>query len=380
MKRTIFVLVATLFALVCAELFIRWYAPQSVYIRSARAENCYRSDSTIYTTLKPSTRCYSGRVNPLSVRINNLGFRDMDDKEIQKKPGVYRVLFIGDSYTFGYGVSEQESFPKLTEMHLKRSGTQTEVLNAGIPGVGPDWYYLFLKHKAFDFAPDLIVVNIYLGNDLFDHAYFDTTTRDGQGLPVRLGTSQEYVDADGTRRLANTPWQYTIPWLRSSHLFMRVASIRNPPSPNPGTPYAINGSGCLLKPECKAIDADIQKVVRILSEMNTIAKEHSTPLVVTLLPWEAQLSRKLNEQSNGYLIPATKAQRHAVSDKIGALLAKNAIKYVDFLEAFDAYTGDDAVFTPMDYHWNTTGHRIAAEYLAPKLESMLFPPEVSETE
>lgn len=380
MKRIPVILLGIAMAFVCGELVVRWYAPQSVYRAGMMAESCYRSDPTLYTTLKPLTRCHSSTTSPVPVYINSLGFRDIRDRPLQKATGVPRVLFIGDSYTFGYGVSDQESFPSLTEAYMKRDGKPVEVLNAGIPGVGPDWYYLFLKHKAFNFAPDLIVVNIYLGNDLFDHAYFDTTTRDSQGLPMQLGTNQEYVDADGTRKSARAPWQYTIPWLRSSHLFLRIAGIFGPLPQDTGNPHAINGSGCLLKPGCSAIDADIQSVVHLVSEMNRIAGEHNSKFVVTLLPWEAQLSRKLNEQSKGYLIPATKEQRHAVSDKIGALLEKNSIEYVDFLDAFDAYAGTEAVFTPMDYHWNAVGHRIAAEYLAPKLEAMLFPLRASETE
>lgn len=380
MKRLMLFIISLCAACICGELLVRWYAPQKVYTTAVLAESCYQSDPTLYTMLKPQSRCKSSSTtNPADVYINTLGFRDTKDKTLQKSLHTKRILFIGDSYTFGHGVEASDSYPFKIEGQLKKQESQVEILNAGIPGVGPDWYYLFLKESATKLSPDLIVVGLYLGNDLTDYAYFDTSKRDENGLPTKIGTSFEYVDADHTRRTSATPWQYTLPFFRTSHLFIAIANRISPPTITE-IALSMNGSGCYLKRECTESDSDIKKTAILARSMADIADSYHIPIVFVLLPWEAQLSRNLNMASGGYLLAASKAQRHALSDKVGGALKNQNILYIDLLEAFDAHPSTEAVYTPIDYHWNATGHRIAAEYLAPKLQAILFPPSKTEME
>jgi lysophospholipase L1-like esterase len=54
----------------------------------------------------------------LLYRINAQGFRDRE--RVRPKPsGMYRILVLGDSVTFGFGVQPEESFTRLLEAELK---------------------------------------------------------------------------------------------------------------------------------------------------------------------------------------------------------------------------------------------------------------------
>ncbi|MFC1491845.1 SGNH/GDSL hydrolase family protein, partial [Nitrospinota bacterium] len=53
-----------------------------------------------------------------------------------KKSNKYRVLLLGDSFTYGVGVNDNQTFSYHLEKLLKSSIGPTEIINAGIPGSG----------------------------------------------------------------------------------------------------------------------------------------------------------------------------------------------------------------------------------------------------
>ncbi len=70
------------------------------------------------------------RVNTGPQRLRGAGF------EPAPAPGVFRILALGDSTTFGWGVEDHESWPALLEARLRAQGGAVEVLNAGVPSQG----------------------------------------------------------------------------------------------------------------------------------------------------------------------------------------------------------------------------------------------------
>jgi hypothetical protein len=83
-----------------------------------------------------STATYRTREFTFTASINALGFRDREFD--QDRSAACRVLAIGDSFTFGWGVSLEESWPEVLEAALKQSGVSVEVANLGFPGGKPD--------------------------------------------------------------------------------------------------------------------------------------------------------------------------------------------------------------------------------------------------
>lgn len=66
-------------------------------------------------------------------RTNEFGFRDEPLRP--KTPGMFRILVVGDSVTFGTGVKNEETFPNVLEKKLAgraRPGHSVDVINAGI--------------------------------------------------------------------------------------------------------------------------------------------------------------------------------------------------------------------------------------------------------
>jgi lysophospholipase L1-like esterase len=98
------------------------------------------------------------------VRINAHGMRG-GGVTGGKPPGVKRVLVLGDSNAFGYGVDEAGSFPEVLSRSLPED---YEVLNLGVFGYGTDQAALLLKRNGIGFSPDVVVVGFSAG-DLSDN-------------------------------------------------------------------------------------------------------------------------------------------------------------------------------------------------------------------
>ncbi len=74
------------------------------------------------------TRAFS--VNTSAARLRGPAFSPTPAQ------GVKRILSIGDSVTFGWGVEDDEAWPVHLERLLRGRGHAVEVLNAGVPGQG----------------------------------------------------------------------------------------------------------------------------------------------------------------------------------------------------------------------------------------------------
>ena len=99
------------------------------------------------------------------IKTNSQGLRDVEH-EGKKEGGTFRILGLGDSFTFGWGIKLEESFLKQLEKRLiQEMGRPVETINAGVPGYGLNQYYLYLKHIGIKYQPDVVVLS-YFADDL----------------------------------------------------------------------------------------------------------------------------------------------------------------------------------------------------------------------
>ena len=147
--------------------------------------------------LRPGATSRHSRALPVEYAVNSDGFRDAP--RAQRKPaGALRILVLGDSVAFGFGVAQEESFPAQLEARLARGG-RAEVLNFGVGGYNPYTEAALLADRGLSFEPDLVLVQFSI-NDLNDPTlHFDAHTR------LRLGEVPDAAFPDPQRRLPPPP-------------------------------------------------------------------------------------------------------------------------------------------------------------------------------
>ena len=108
-----------------------------------------------------------------------------------KAPGVFRVAVVGDSFTFGTGVDDDETWEAVLASGLVARGAPVEILNAGVPGYGFDQVFRAAQSWSAKLRPDLVLVGLHctdLASD-WDVPLWDLR----EGRPVPLDPSRNWI-------------------------------------------------------------------------------------------------------------------------------------------------------------------------------------------
>lgn len=154
------------FGLLIAELSIALIAPQQVWMAETPKSFFLRYDPDIGWVNRAGAEGVDQPPKGLPgfrVTINRHGYRG-PEVVLAKPPGVRRILFLGDSNTFGYGIREGERF---SDLLAKTAPPRTEILNLGVFGYGTDQEAIYLERQALKLAPDQVILAVSAG-DLSD--------------------------------------------------------------------------------------------------------------------------------------------------------------------------------------------------------------------
>jgi lysophospholipase L1-like esterase len=89
------------------------------------------------------------RTRQFSVSTNSMGFRD---DAVTAKEGL-RIVCIGDSVTFGWGVEQSESYPEQVQKILN-----VDVINTGVPALKPNHVEGYLNGFVDTLEPDIVLI------------------------------------------------------------------------------------------------------------------------------------------------------------------------------------------------------------------------------
>lgn len=98
----------------------------------------------------------------IRIQHNRLGQRDREYPA--ERNDKQRMLVFGDSFVWGYGVEQENSFvERLEQLH-----PEWEIINCGIAGTGTDQQYLYLQEMIKYYQPDVVML-LVIQNDFQDN-------------------------------------------------------------------------------------------------------------------------------------------------------------------------------------------------------------------
>ncbi len=163
-KRILYFPLALLASLFVLEGVFRIFIPQNIVPFTTT------SAFDISRILKKDLNVTLRHWDNFSYRVvtNSKHLRSSKEIPYEKKEGVFRILCLGDSILFGYGVDNHETFSFYLEEVLNKysKNVRYEVINAAVPGWGPVEYLLFLKNEGYKYNPDLVITTNF--TDDFD--------------------------------------------------------------------------------------------------------------------------------------------------------------------------------------------------------------------
>ncbi len=124
-----------------------------------------RPNASVTQYFPSNPRGYFDADATLTYRTNSHGFRG-EETTRAKPPGVFRIVGMGDSFTFGRGVRRSDTFLNDLERRLSSSTSDRtfEVLNFGVTGYDTEDEVKLLEHFAASFEPDVVVICFFLND------------------------------------------------------------------------------------------------------------------------------------------------------------------------------------------------------------------------
>lgn len=119
----------------------------------------YEPDPKLFWRLKPNQDCFT-KVDNKPVHINSRGTRG-PEFDLPKPKGTIRILSLGDSKTFGWGLSEAETYSARVEALLREKapgGRKVEVINAGVNAWSYPQIRLYLQEYGLGYEPDIAIL------------------------------------------------------------------------------------------------------------------------------------------------------------------------------------------------------------------------------
>lgn len=119
----------------------------------------YQPDPVLYWKLKPGQDCFT-KIDHKPVHINSEGTRGPEFAP-EKPAGTIRILSLGDSKTFGWGVSGTEAYSGRLEILLQSwvgRGRKVEVINAGVNAWSYPQMLNYVRSKGLSYRPDFLIL------------------------------------------------------------------------------------------------------------------------------------------------------------------------------------------------------------------------------
>ena len=292
------------------------------------------------------------------VRVNSKGLRG-PEIEYAKPTGTFRILVLGDSFTFALQVAEEQTFvARLADrLNAAQPWLPVETVNAGVDGWSTANEYAWLATEGYRYEPDLVLLMYYVGNDPHENA-------DQVGTPeevdrLRLGADHGRPLDAAREALRGASVAYTF----FEQGVLAKLSAQSPLDElqreqwldgreRPRIAREMWGLG--VDPEVWDIDSE-QKVrgwaisEALLSRLRDFCSARGMKLAVVGIPTNVQVTKP----------QPTTTPLPVVSRRAG-------LSEIDLLEPFRAQQPGLArrLYFPENRHWTPDGHDLAAQVVA----------------
>lgn len=355
---------------------------------------CGVEDPVLKFKGKPNSECTSRTPEwNIKFRLNSFGLHG-PETTLEKPEGVYRILFLGDSFTQGYGVEENKAFPRLVEKQLNdhyKGRTKIEIINAGVPNYSPLIEYLYLKNEGLKFNPDLVILEFDLTDFSNDLSYSKEADYDDKGLPLAM-TGRKSAESTSSAQVNSTSKQNSsqvtmekkqllpfIPkdikkffhdrsvlykWVSTQLKIMKGQPLADAAPEGPNNFYTI------VKNDTSYDQLLWKEPKKNLTLIKNLLKEKNIPFIISAHPQGILVNGK--EWYNGRLLHGLERDK-VYSDRYLNELAiftfSENIGYINLLPYFKEST-TSGMFFPFDGHFNEKGHKVAAEGITKELKKL----------
>ena len=315
----------------------------------------YAQFSPLFFLYDDSYNRFRGRpfADDWDFKLNSQGFKDV---EFGGKQG-YRIVALGDSFAFGV-VPYEQNYLTLLEAGLRQKYAGADVLNMGIPRTGPkDYLSLFLR-EGLDLKPDMVLVSLYIGNDLADLLWkprpWYSRSHVASLLHYDIKIRPKY---EGQIFHPKATYCDECPSLEAEAFLKLQKDFSD-----------------IYREDYAGLEALSDQAVSYLIQLRDICKQRKVEFVVVVIPAEIQIDAALRDAvQRQYAQDAKTVQWNFMrpNESITKRLRGAGIDYLDLYPVFAAEGQNRRLYKPRDTHWNIAGNEVAAQAIEKHIDHYL---------
>jgi lysophospholipase L1-like esterase len=315
---------------------LQWLYPQTTY----------RADPHLIFGLLPNQHSYSA---DKPVVINERGLRG-PVVPYERTPGKQRILFLGDSITFGYGVNDAEVVTERVGSLLGAHGVPTEIINSAVPSYNTHQEVAYLETEGYRYSPDWVIVGV-CWNDIADKSAVQV---DANGDLTTIGEA-----TPESTPMSETPTGYALRNLlkRSRLVYGSLQAWRGLTEGGASNDHLVFRTNVLEGNATGDVEAGWNDMKAELQKLKRLSIEKKFRVLMVTFPIPIVFDESFPKSS----YPA----------RLQELAQAEGIATLDLTPAFRAaYHGHESLFIAYDAdHPNADGHAIAAREISAYLTS-----------
>jgi len=304
---------------------------------------------------------------------NKFGFNDRD-YPLQKTPGVYRILVVGDS--FGWAGGQEGNYTALLERQLDNhyGYHRIDIINAGYPMTHTAEQLVMLKKYGLQYHPDLVILGFFVGNDFIDgnpnrkrivvnDLYIDIDKRREHiilGYPIifqsrlLLYVKQKYKIFTELRKAATEPRQQLSQEQRGTFAEETFLDLER------GLLEFFN----INSARKGRFQKNINYILQSVAEMDALLKSRNIKFMVAIYPDAFQIDKTLlNAIFERFRLRREDYDLDLAQNILKSFLQSKDISYIDLTDRFRSGGQEKDLYLLSDSHWNRSGNQLAADIL-----------------
>jgi lysophospholipase L1-like esterase len=263
--------------------------------------------------------------NGIVIKTNRFGMRGREPAA-QKTDSPCRIAVLGDSYTLGLGVREEDAYPQVLEELLRLSPTaahcQFEVLNFGVVGYSSSDEDLVLRHRALEFNPKVVIIGYVLNDPEIDpiqplHRYYSQHRWWQHFRLLRLPDE------------ARTSWDIRRLGGGDYYVYLHAPGQRK-----------------------------WQSVVDAFRDIRDVSAQRNIKVLVAIFP---EITKRFKGK------PWTDYPYAKIHRQVSDLAVRDGFRVIDLREVFSQHPSEDVVLPGADDHPSVLGHAVAAQAIEQEL-------------
>ena len=328
------------------------------------------------------------------VQVNQDGLRDREYTKY-KPENTFRIAILGDSFAEAIQVNQEETFWSFIEKELPNcqgiNQQKVEVINFGVGDYGTAQELMTLKHRVWDYSPDLIILAIFTGNDIINNS--KVLSPDDRFSPFLLEKDGELIMDLSFKETETYQWRSSLPRkiifsiVNNSRLLQVINEARiafknrrnllGDQGQNNETIVMTTYLDFTTELYLENSHQDWQQAWKITEELVKLihqeTQEKGAKFIVVTLSNPAQVYPNSSERKK-YLTQAGVTDEFYPDKRIKRLGNKEGFEVLNLAPKFQAYADKNNSYlhgfenTVLGSgHWNKAGHKLAGELITEKV-------------